>query len=183
MPIEMSITMGKKGPKKLSKLLKQLMDKGILQKFWPTAKSIIFASVGKRFKRGGGVGGKWAKLSPMTLMLRPGKSTTGKPLMNTGTLLRSVTGGAGSKSVETPVRLIVGTNYRPAKLMQEGGTISVTPRMRMFFAAAHGIHLKKSTTTMKIPARPFMFFSNKDKSELRKGAIFHLNLMIKKGVA
>jgi len=176
MPIEMSITMGKKGPKKLSKLLKQLMDKGILQKFWPTAKSVIWASVGARFKRGGGVGGKWAPISPITQRLRKGESG-GKPLRDTNFLFWSVTGKAGSKSIETPVRLIVGTNYKPAKLMQEGGTINVTPKMRMF------LHLKKSTTTMKIPARPFLFFSNKDKSELRKGAIFHLNLMIKKGVA
>ena len=43
-----------------------------------------------------------------------------------------------------------------APVQEFGGKIKVTPKMRGYLAANYGIHLKKSTTHITIPSRPFM---------------------------
>lgn len=43
-----------------------------------------------------------------------------------------------------------------APVQEFGGHIAVTPKMRGFLSAQYGIHLKKSTTHITIPPRPFM---------------------------
>ena len=57
------------------------------------------------------------------------------------------------------------------KNIHEGATITVTNKMRAFLHA-NGIHLKKTTKTIKIPARPYLKFPKTYKPEGVKGRVF-----------
>ncbi len=53
-----------------------------------------------------------------------------------------------------------------APIQEFGGQIPVTKKMRGFLAAAFGVHLKKTTTVINIPSRPFLrstYAENKEK--------------------
>jgi len=49
----------------------------------------------------------------------------------------------------------IGTNVKYARIHEFGGTINVTKKMRGFLHYK-GIHLRKNTTNINIPARPFL---------------------------
>ena len=73
----------------------------------------------------------------------------GKILSDTGELKKSVQYQAYKNGV------IIGSKLKYARIHQFGGSIKVTPKMRAFLHFK-GIHLKKTTQVIKIPARPYL---------------------------
>lgn len=105
-------------------------------------------------------GDPWHPLAPMTLSLRrKGKGTgNAKILRDRGMLLASTTGGAGPGAVRriSDLESVIGTNLVYAATHQWGAPArTVTPKMRRYLHW-RGIHLRKSTMTLMIPARPFV---------------------------
>lgn len=84
-----------------------------------------------------------------------------KPLNDTGTLRRSIHYQPSANSVT------VGTNLKYAAIHQFGGDIKVTPKMRAYLHS-QGIHLRKSTNAIHIPARPFLGVNDKDLAVIRE---------------
>ena len=95
-------------------------------------------------------------------------------MQDTGTLLRSVTGGTGSKSTTTVKRLVVGTNVKYARAQQFGANITVTKRMQNFVMKKFGVNFFGKSNII-IPARPFLVVDAELKSELMKSLKFHMN--------
>lgn len=78
-----------------------------------------------------------------------------KPLNDTGALRRSIHYFPSVNSV------IIGTRLKYAPVHQFGADIKVTPKMRAYLHS-QGIHLRKSTNEIHIPARPFIGASLED---------------------
>ena len=97
-------------------------------------------------------------LHPVTIE----RKGSNKPLINHGDLINSITHKLmgdegffagllkGKKSAEGAEMVNIGW------IMEHGVTINVTDRMRAYLHATGGPHLKKSTTVITIPARPFI---------------------------
>jgi phage gpG-like protein len=104
-------------------------------------------------------GDPWHPLSPLTLSLRrKGKSAdSAKILRDREALLASTTGGAGPGAVRriSDTESVVGTNLIYAATHQFGRLATVTPKARRYLHW-RGVHLRKSTMTLMIPARPFV---------------------------
>ena len=83
----------------------------------------------------------------------------GKILSDTGELKKSIQYQADSKGV------IIGSNLKYSRIHQFGGKIKVTPKMRAFLHFK-GIHLKKTTQVIKIPARPYLGVTQGDKRHI-----------------
>ena len=125
------------------------------KKYFRSAKGIVWKHIGQRFRSGGG-SRQWAPLKPMTLMLR--KHGGSAIMQDSGTLLRSVSGGTGSKSITGTSRLVIGTNVKYARPLNDGATIMIFGRHKA-----------------NLPARPFMYFDAPMKDELSKALKFHLD--------
>jgi phage gpG-like protein len=98
-------------------------------------------SMVKRFRTQGE--GRWRPLSPATIKRHPHRAG-GKPLLDTGALRNSVSGGA-NKNVSNK-RLVYGTNYRTAPYHNFGAN------------TGRGV----------IPAREFMYFSPEDEQKVKR---------------
>jgi len=83
----------------------------------------------------------------------------GKILSNTGELKKSIQYQADRKSV------IIGSNLKYSRIHQFGGKIKVTPKMRAFLHY-QGIHLRKTTDFINIPARPYLGISQADRKHI-----------------
>lgn len=91
-------------------------------------------------------GESWKPLSPLTISMRRGGSS--KPLIDRGTLRRSINGKA------TNTQAIAGTNLNYAAIHQFGGTI----RPRTGRALRFGGNIR---TRVVIPARPYLGVNNR----------------------
>ena len=125
------------------------------------------------FRKGGEK--PWKPNSPVTTAI---KGST-KPLLQDGYLKRSLTGpGRGSVTKITKAKLEFGTNLKYAKIVGEGKrSIPVSPEFRKFVAAKTGYVLGSSVT---IPARPFLFFIDKDIKQIEKILTNYFNGLIDK---
>ena len=90
-----------------------------------------------------------------------------KPLNDTGRLKSSIHYLVGPSSV------VVGTKLKYAAIHQFGGDINVTPKMRAYLHS-QGIHLRKTTQKIHIPARPFIGVSDKDMAAIKMMMQRHL---------
>jgi phage gpG-like protein len=78
-----------------------------------------------------------------------------KTLTRSGRLLASYLGvGAGGFEQISGNTVRFGSRLPYAAVHRRGAHIQVTERMRRFLAAVKGVYLRKSTTTIRIPARP-----------------------------
>ena len=110
--------------------------------------------------------GKFASNSPMTI----GIKGSARPLVNSGQLKKSISSQLGFwhtvfvgvvRGRRTARRGGSGDTLQVARILHDGATITVTTRMRKFFAsmsrrAVGWKPLKASTTSITIPARPFL---------------------------
>lgn len=103
-------------------------------------------------------GVKWRQLSDARHNERS-KRGSYKILSDTGELRRSVKYKAFSNYV------IIGSNLKYSRIHQFGGKITVTPKMRKFLHYK-GIHLKRSTSYVTIPPRPFLGVTMSDKRHI-----------------
>ena len=91
-----------------------------------------------------------------------------KPLNDTGALRRSIHYEPSPRSVK------IGTNLDYAMIHQYGGDIKVTPKMRKYLHS-QGIHLRNTTNTIHIPARPFLGLSDRDADVIRRMMRAHIS--------
>lgn len=112
----------------------------------------MVSSIDKNFREQGRPE-KWAPLSPITLMMRRKGKGGGSPkaLMDTGMLRKSITAQVRAHEV------VIAPTVRYGIFQQLGARIPVSEKMRKWFHWK-GVHLKKETAELKIPARPFMLF-------------------------
>ncbi len=97
-------------------------------------------------------GKKFAPLSPITIA----QKGSSKALINHGDLLGSITYETFNNEDSVFIGVKRGNKeVNIAAVHEFGCTIGVTPKMRAYLHY-HGIHLKKSTTHIHIPARPFL---------------------------
>jgi len=124
------------------------------------------------FKSGRRGNTKWAPNTEVTKIIKRGSN----PLLGiTGALRLSLTRvSSGSVLKKSKYKLELGTTIPYANIQNEGKEITVTDKMRRFIAGKYGIVLGDS---IKIPARPFMFFTKKDIKQIER--IF--KLWIEKG--
>ena len=104
-------------------------------------------------------GQKWKLLSEARHNERINKGANYKILSDTGELRRSIHYRASDKDV------VIGSNLKYAPIHNFGGSINVTHKMRNYLHFK-GIHLKKSTMQIKIPARPFLGVTQADKNHI-----------------
>jgi len=110
------------------------------------------ASEVKKGIRGGAPGGQsFAPLSPVTI-INKGSS---KPLIDHGDLIGSVTYEVFNDNSSVFIGVKKGKEVNIAAVHEYGCTIGVTSKMRAYLHY-HGIHLKKTTAYIHIPARPFL---------------------------
>jgi len=110
------------------------------------------ASEVKKGIRGGAPGGQsFAPLSPVTI-INKGSS---KPLIDHGDLIGSVTYEVFNDNSSVFIGVKKGKEVNIAAVHEYGCTIEVTSEMRAYLHY-HGIHLKKITAYIHIPARPFL---------------------------
>jgi len=101
----------------------------------------------------------WKENSEATVLIKRGNN----PLQNNGYLRASLTGNTTYTYTEIGSdKLELGTTAPYAKLQDEGISIPVTEKMRMFMIAKYGIILSPSKQFIEIPPRKFMFFTNED---------------------
>ena len=184
--VEPKISMKLEGEKSLAQLGLFLRKGSIYTKhFWNAVKGIVWRQTGRKFRQGGGEGGKWEPLSPATLITR--RHGGSAVMQDTGRLLRSVTGrGRGTVVNETPKSLEIGTNLQSdgvsyPRVLQEGATITVTKRMKYYMMWRYGLHLKVGST-IRIPPRPFLYVDSRMKNDIGKAAKTMINVIIKGGV-
>ena len=103
-------------------------------------------------------GAKWKPISEKTKENRRNKSEM-KILQDTGELRRSVKYKASQNGV------IVGTNLKYAAIHHFGGRIPVSSKMRKFLHYK-GIHLRKGTKFITIPARPYLGLNVADRKHI-----------------
>lgn len=89
---------------------------------------------------------KWKPLSTLTISMR--RKGSSKPLVDTGTLRRSIRG------IATGTQAIVGTNLKYAAIHQFGGTIRPKKAKSLKF----GNHFRSQVV---IPARPYLGINSK----------------------
>ena len=92
--------------------------------------------------------------------------TAWKPIQREGKILSDT--GELKKSVQykaDPYGVVIGSKLKYARIHQFGGKIKVTPETR---SALHykGIHLRKTTQTISIPARPYLGVTQEDKKHI-----------------
>ena len=83
----------------------------------------------------------------------------GKILSDTGELKKSVQYEANSNGV------IIGSKLKYSRIHQFGGKIKVTPKMRAFLHYK-GIHLRKNTENINIPARTYLGVTPNDNKHI-----------------
>ena len=114
---------------------------------------LIEADAKRRLSKGGKRLGS-AKLGDKKVPVKYEAGPAGEaPRLRTGNLRASI------KSAKTERgTYLVGPTVTAfyGQIHEYGGKIRVTPRMRGYLAAVHGIHLKKDTSHITIPKRPFM---------------------------
>lgn len=101
-------------------------------------------------------GEDWAKLSDTTISMRRGGSS--KPLVDRGTLRRSISGRA------TDTQAIAGTNLIYAAIHQFGGTIKPRNGKALKFG-------KNIRTSVTIPARPYLGVNQRMSEKYRKWVV------------
>lgn len=122
----------------------------------------MFKSWGDSFMQGGRGGRKWTPNSSATAIIKSGTN----PLMDTGLLRASLTSVFSRNYTNiTKSSLELGTTMPYAVIQDKGFEITVTQKMRIYMAAKHGIILGD---VVRIPARPFMFFTDQDIAEITK---------------
>ena len=92
--------------------------------------------------------------------------TPWKPIQRDGTILSDT--GELKKSVQykaEPYGVVIGSKLKYARIHQFGGKIKVTPKMRAFLHHK-GIHLRKNTQFINIPARPYLGVTQEDKTHI-----------------
>lgn len=105
-------------------------------------------------------GSGWAPLSPMTLRQRKKEGGPTSPLYNLGKFARfKVQGG---QSMRMRVGFLSGYRFSRyikgiAKRMESGKTMRVTPKVQRHLAGL-GIPTRKSTKSLKVPARSMVGF-------------------------
>ena len=109
------------------------------------------------FRNSKGPDGKsWEKLSSVTISMR--RKGSSKPLVNTGTLRRSISGRATSNQA------IAGTNLIYAPIHQFGGTIKPRNKKALKFG-------KNTRTSVTIPARPYLGVNQRMNEKYRKWVV------------
>jgi len=105
--------------------------------------------------------GQWEENREATQIIK--KSS--KPLIDDRFLQFSLTGITSDSIVDKgPQTLEFGTTRPYADIQEEGIRITVTPKMRAYMGAVYGIILPDE---IEIPARPFMFFTDKDINNIK----------------
>ena len=104
-----------------------------------------------KVKKGIQSGKNFAPLSSYTI-LQKGSS---KPLINHGDLIGSVTYQIFNEAERVFIGVKKGKEVNIAAVHEFGATITVTPKMRAYLHF-NGLHLRKDTTHIYIPARPFL---------------------------
>lgn len=99
---------------------------------------------------------------------RAGKGRPGL-VVRTGNLRRSVNYRVSHEAGGFVLR--VGPNTIYASIHEFGGRIGVTDKMRRFLAAVKGIYLRKSTSFITIPARPYVWPSYRENERRVLGEI------------
>jgi len=94
---------------------------------------------------------------PLKIGRKRGVRASARILRDTGALLASGAANSARGAVRklTDKVAVIGSNLIYAAIHHYGGKIKVTPRMRAYLHYI-GIHLKASTKTITIPARPFI---------------------------
>jgi len=116
-------------------------------------------SVLKTIKRG--------TIKPVNAPLTVSIKGSSKPLVASGAYAMNVAYGVGKKNKRLIAKVGVKRGAvtkdkagnstkldRIAGILEEGATIQVTKKMRAFLFFNYGVRLKKSTTMIRIPARP-----------------------------
>lgn len=115
--------------------------------------------IGREFAQEAGVnpgGGltRWRKTSRFGNVEPPAKT-----MQRSGAMLRALLGsGRGSVERYTEKQAefgVDGAAFPQARILRQGGRIRVTDRMRRFLGAVKGVHLRRSTKSIRIPARPY----------------------------
>ena len=144
--------------------------------FWRSVGEYLVKSTIKRFDSGQAPDGTaWEPLKTVSetraKRASQGKNTRRKgqmkPLNDTGALRQSIHYQPSGNSVT------VGTNLKYAPVHQYGADIKVTPKMRAYLHS-QGIHLRKSTNEIHIPARPFLGVSGSDLAVIRLMLMKHI---------
>ncbi len=93
----------------------------------------------------------WAKLSSFTIE----QKKSSKAWVDTGELRSLITYKVSvkGKAYHVQVGIFSGEKAMIATVLEFGATINVTPKMRAYLHHI-GMHLRKSTTTIRIPPRP-----------------------------
>lgn len=130
--------------------------------------TLLNAQVARKYITQSITSGNYTDNSPVTAAIKG----SNRPLVDKGMLLQSITGEA--ESWDTAIvgvlrsRMTTDANGRPkdvmslAKILHEGATIKVTPKMRKYLAMMSRLHpgkyfpLKQSTDTIVIPPRRFL---------------------------
>ena len=102
-------------------------------------------------KRGIQSGKNFAPLSSYTIS----QKGSSKPLINHGDLIGSVTYQVLNDAEQVFIGVKKGKEINIAAVHEFGTTINVTPKMRAYLHF-NGLHLRKDTTHIYIPARPFL---------------------------
>jgi len=137
------------------------LTKNVLKK----SKIYMDKIIKKRFRDQMGPNRKrWKPLSPLTLAYRKRKGKGKRPLVRTGRMMKSI------KTTITKGVLRVYTSLRYARIQQKGATIDTTPKQQIWMWA--NLFNKKGNpwlvTKIRIPPRPFLWFSKKDAVELKR---------------
>jgi len=152
------------------------------------AADYMLGSIDRNFNAGGRPE-HWAPLSEATMIIASGqaesakvkygqgtatvrRSDKSKPLLDTGRLRASVTSSHAEGSVRRlgEASVFIGSNlmvggYNLATIHHYGAHPRVTPKSRGYLGA-HGLHLRKSTTHLTIPARPIYMFQREDEKAI-----------------
>ncbi|NLO90706.1 MAG: phage virion morphogenesis protein [Elusimicrobia bacterium] len=148
--------------------------------FLREVKDIMQSAVEENFEQEGRP--KWQPLKPATIKAR-GNKGDGKILQVSGQLARSIVGRYDNDEA------LVGTNLRYARIHQMGGTVKHEARTgvvtyfrragngRQFSSekrAHFGMKVNHPSYNVKIPARPFLMLTDKEKSAILKAAQTYL---------
>ena len=144
----------------LNKIVKKATDRlNNLQPFW--------TSVGEYLKKRTAKECFDKEQSPDGVPWKP-VQREGKILSDTGELKKSVQYKAD------PYGVVIGSKLKYARIHQYGGKITVSPKMRK---ALHykGMHLRKTTQFINIPARPYLGVTQEDKKHIAQMMKIYLN--------